>query len=191
MAGEIVSRVDLSLFDDACALGPVPIAMDKVLRRFYTNLFSDPANLENKSPAVQKMVWRPDATTGIAIEPAYAWVPELTEKRPGVIIRRGGWKRVKVGIDDRMVPKASDGKRYHGNLWQGSHTLFCVAGAGPEADMLLAEAYRAINQFGPVLREKLGLMQLQVMEAGEQVILEGEARENFAAPINLAYAYQE
>lgn len=191
MADATASMVDLALFDDACVLGPVPLAMDKVLRRFLTNLFKDPANLENKTPAVQQMVWTPDASTGIAIETVGAWVPELTEKRPGVIIKGGGWKRVRVGIDDRMIPEAPDGKRYHGNFWQCSHTLLCIAGSEIENKLLLAEVYRAFNQFGPALREKLQLMRFEVMEAGEQLILEGEARENFLAPVNLAYAYQE
>lgn len=191
MADSPVSVVDMALFDDACALGPVPVAMDKVLRRFLTNLFRDPANLENKSPAVRKMIWAPDASAGIAVETAGAWTPELTEKRPAVIIRGGGWKRVRGGVGDRMIPDAPDGQSYHGNFWQASHTLFCIAGSETEAKLLQAEVFRSFNQFGPALRAKLQLMRFEVMEAGPTAILEGEARENFLAPVHLAYAYQE
>jgi hypothetical protein len=188
-----VTTVDIgTMCADACELGPKPISMTKFLRRFLTTVFSSADNLEDQSVAVQRMVWTNNpATTGIAIEMAGGWTPELTEKRPAVIIRRGDWNRVRGSIDDRCLPDSPDGHTYHGNFWQASHTLMCMTGDSVESDLLMAEVFRQLNQFGPAIRKGLQIMRFEVVKGAEQVILEQEARENFVAAVSIAYAYQE
>jgi len=178
-------RFDSTRVNSLCELGPRPLVMQGWLRLWLTGHFQK-ANLEDQDQTIQKMLWRPDATTGIMIESNTRWVPELTELRPAVILKRGAWRRIRLGIADRMLGYFQiDGQEVYANLWQGSHTLFCG-----EVEKLAAEVYRELNEFGPAFREVLNLMRFEVTEVGEIMILE-EARQNFVVPVVVAYAFTE
>jgi hypothetical protein len=183
-------RFDSTRVNSLCELGPRPLVMQGWLRLWLTGHFQK-ANLEDQDQTIQKMLWRPDATTGIMIESNTRWVPELTELRPAVILKRGAWRRIRLGIADRMLGYFQiDGQEVYANLWQGSHTLFCIASKGGEVEKLAAEVYRELNEFGPAFREVLNLMRFEVTEVGEIMILE-EARQNFVVPVVVAYAFTE
>jgi hypothetical protein len=150
-----------------------------------------PPNVESGDPTFQKMLWQVDETTGIAIESATRWVPELTEKRPGIIIKRNGFQRSKLVIGDKtiMAPDNS-GNYYYVNAWQGAHTLFCIANKGAEVELLAAEVYREINQFSQLVRAQLDILRLEVRQVGDLMILE-EARQNWTVPVVVSYAWTE
>jgi hypothetical protein len=173
-----------------CTAGPRPLITTGWLRLWLTGHFQL-ANLEDQSQAVQHMLWTPVSTTGIMIESITRWLPEMTEKRPAVIIKRNPWKRIRLGIGDKMLGLTElDGQGVYANAWQGSHTLFCITGKGAETELLAAEVYREMNEFGPVFREVLDLLRFEVSEVGDLMILD-EARQNFVVPIVVAYAFVE
>jgi hypothetical protein len=189
-------RFDQSWVSLLCAMGPRPLVMTGWLRLWLAGHFQK-ANLEDSEQStptdqtIQKMLWKPDNTTGIVIESHTRYLPEMTEKHPAVIIKRNGWKRIRLGIGDRMMgPADPTGQDVYGNLWQGSHTLFCIAGKGAETEKLAAEVYRELNEFAPIFRATLDLMRFEVTEVGELMMLD-QARSNFLVPITVAYGFME
>lgn len=183
-------------FSPFCADGPKPLAVTGWIRAWLTAHFSDPGNfLENNNPndPVQRFLWKPDESTGIVIESITKWYPELTESRPGIIIKRGGWKRIKAGIGNRYMGgfnASSNFEGYFENLWQGSHILFCIGNDGAETEILSTEVFREINEFSPVILNILNLKKFEVDSVGEMAQLE-ESRENFVVPISINYIYSE
>jgi hypothetical protein len=188
--GQVVSRFDSARVSSLCELGPRPLVMTGWLRLWLEAHFQK-GNLEDQDQTIQKMLWQAGATTGIMIESNTRWVPELTESRPAIILKRGAWQHQRLGIDNRMFGlHPPDGQEVYANLWQGSHTLFCIANKGAEVEKLGAEVYREMNEFGPAFREVLNLMRFECTEVGEIMILE-EARQNFVVPVVVAYAFME
>jgi hypothetical protein len=162
------------------------------LLQWMRHHFSELSYIENQNTALSRCIWSNDCqTTGIAIEPNTKWSPELTESRPGIIIKRNAWKRRRLGIDDRWIPGPPSGNNSYTNLWQGSHTLFCVATEGAEAENLATEVFRELNEFGPIIREILDLKRFEVIEVGAVLQIAGRAKENFAVPVSCAYTYEE
>jgi hypothetical protein len=73
---------------------------------------------------------------------------------------------------------------------EGSHTLFAVSTEGAEAEILAAEVYRELIQFGPIMRRELELHRFLVVSVGSLFEIE-EAHETFAVPITVGYALEE
>jgi len=190
----VIPRIDAQWFRGICELGPRPLVVTGWLKVWLQGHFYTLSQIEDQeSTALRKALWKPECdTTGIAIESVTKWTPELTEKRPAVIIKRNSWRHVRLGIDDRMFfTLEKDWQNRYTNVWQGSHTLFCIAGDGAEAEKLAAEVFRELNEFGPIIRIILDLMRFEVMEVGEITKLKQNARENFVVPITVTYAYRE
>jgi hypothetical protein len=172
-----------------CALMPRPQVVQGLLVSWMRVHFSDAPNIED--PALKNTLWAADIRqTGIAVDSVYKWQPALTEFRPGIFIKRGPWKIVRLGIDDRRMGVPPSGYRQYSTYVQGAHTLFCVSNAPAECEILGAEVFRELIEFGPIIRQAYGFMRFQVMEVGEVSILE-EARQNFILPISVAYAAEE
>ncbi len=167
--------------------------MTGLLRLWLGYHFSDPALIVDKDQAMQNAIWRPDAReTGLVIESITRWIPEATEKHPGVILACNGWKRIRLGIGDRMQGLTTlDGQPAYGNAWQGSHTLFCIAGKGAEAWKLAAEVFGELNEQGPVVRAVNDLLRLEVTEVGPMFSLDANARQDFVVPVVLGYGFME
>jgi len=186
-------RFDAVWIKGMCELGPRPLVATGWLRLWLTSHFANKDFLEDQDPdgPLQRMLWKSDSTTGIVIESVTKWTPEMTESRPGVIIKRNGWRRLRLGINDKLMDMGvTDGLERFENWWQGSHTLFCITNDGAETEKLAAEVFRELNQFGPLVRALLDLKRFEVTEVGELAILE-EGRENFVVPITVAYGYSE
>lgn len=184
-------RFDTGWVSGICELGPRPLVVTGWLRLWLTAHFSDTDLMEDQSQTITKMLWKADKTTNIVIESVTAWIPEMTEFRPGIIIKRNDWTRIRLGIDDRMMGTMEiDGQNRYANFWQGSHTLFCITGEGAETEKLAAEVFRELNEFGKVIRTVLDLRRFEVASVGALAKLD-KARENFVVPITVAYIYEE
>jgi hypothetical protein len=186
-------QLDSTWFLGICEQGARPLVVTGWLRLWLTCHFGNAEFLEDQDPngPIQRSVWKPNLDTGIVIESVTKWLPEMTETRPGVIIKRNGWKRMRLGIDDRMMGTNNvDGLTRHENWWQGGHTLFCISNDGAETELLAAEVFRELNEFGPVIRAILDLKRFEVTEVGELAILK-EGRENFVVPVGVSYAYSQ
>lgn len=182
--------VKVSTLPQLCGIAPRPQALTGFLRQWMIQHFSELANIEHEQ--LDGYLYRPDITkSGILITTNTLFEPEQAAKRPALVIKRNGWKNLRLGIDNRMMGYISgDGHEYYANYWQGSHTFFCLAGTGAESELLAAEVFHELNQFSPTLRPKIGLHRLEVLDVGEVYLLE-EAREHFAVPVSIGYAWEE
>jgi hypothetical protein len=186
-------QLDATWFAGICQLGPRPLVVTGWLKIWLQNHFAVQAYIEDQSGAVYKSLWQPDfSKSRISIESVTIFKPETVEQRPAIIIKRNSWKHIRIGIDNRLMWELKkDGSTQYCNLWQGSHTLFCATGDGAETEKLAAEVFRELNEFGPSIRRILDLIRFEVMEVGELHKIKTNARENFAVPITVAYAYRE
>lgn len=189
----MIPKIDEKWFEDLCRQNLKPMVVTGWLKLWLEQHFSETNSLEDKDQTgpAQRFVWRPDENTGLVIENITRWAPRLTESRPAIIIKRNKWSRARAGIGNRWMNVTDPlGSAYYENLWQGSHSLFCIANDGAEAEILATEVFRELNQFSPIVRHVLNLLRFEVAEVGEPVLLE-EARENFVVPVTVVYASSE
>ena len=72
----------------------------------------------------------------------------------------------------------------------GSHTLFCIANTGAQAEVLAGEVFKDLNIYGLVIANVLNLIKFEAVELGQLFQVE-EGKENYAAPIVVQYTGQE
>jgi len=177
-------------FSHLCSLLPRPLLMTGVFRDLLLRHFANREQIE--TPELQRLIWQQGEQTNILIEAIHRWVPELTEHRPGVIIKRNAYANHRFGIGDRLQTPSADryGDPHYATFWVGSHTLFCLGGSGAQAELLATEVQRELTEFGPAILKSLGLHRFQVTEVGAIAELE-EATENFVVPVTVGYAYEQ
>jgi hypothetical protein len=180
-----------------CSYGMRPHVMTGFLRQLFIGHFSDPENIEE--PKLRKQVaellnWRPEGGAPnygpVAVESITRWTPQTADKRPAVIIKRNSWKWQKLGIGDVSGSNYVDGSVSYTGMWDGSHTIFCMAPNGVETELLTIELVKLLVRFSPWIREQLSLMRFTVAEVGGV----GEVQEviqGYAVPVTVAYAAEE
>lgn len=185
-----ITRLNAALFRQFCSSGPKFQTLTELFVFWLRQHFGCAETIENSQ--LRHLIWRPEIeNTGIVIESATVWDPRITQHRPSVVVKRQGWKNVRVGIDNRFMGESDvSGTQHYANLWQGSHTFFCVTNDGGSAEILGTEVFRECNQAGRIVQHAAGLMRLEVMDAGELAKLK-EAKEAFAVPITLGYIAEE
>ncbi len=158
---------------------------DLIRRHFATESNIPTADLRN-------LIWKKTDQTGILIEPAYKWRPELTQKRPAVLVKPNALVNKKMGLGNlRQLPFVDQaGNKRFITYWIGSHTLFCIAGNGTKVELLANEVRAELSQFSEVIRSTLNLKQFGVIEVGAISILE-EAQENLVVPVTVGFAIEE
>lgn len=180
-----------------CSYGMRPHVMTGLLRQLLLGHFSDPENIEE--PRVRRQLeelgaWKPADNGlnagGILIESITRWQPATADKRPAILIKRNAWKWNRLGIGDRMSTNVYEGSTQHTGLWEGSHTLFCLAPSGAETEFLATEVIKFLHRFSPWIREQMNLFQFIVSEVGGV----GEVQEviqGYAVPVTVAYMAEE
>jgi hypothetical protein len=173
-----------------CSLLPRPILLSGIFRDILSRHFISADNIED--PQLKHLLWQQGDDTGILIESIHRWRPELTEKRPGVIVKRNAYQNIRRGFGDRRQgpPVDKEGYEHYVTFWTGSHTLFCIGGSGAQAEILGSEVQRELTQFTPVIARSLDIKRLQVQQVGAVAELE-EGQENFVVPITVGYTYEE
>lgn len=173
-----------------CDEGWRPLSLTSLILYVVRSHFSDANNI--KAPVLQDKLWTMGTDTGILVESIGRWRPQLTEKRPAVIVKRNALKVLRQGINDRMMlgTGIDQARSTYATLVQGSHTLFCLAGESAEAEVLGAEVYQELLQFAPAIRSAMSLHRFQVVDISELTLIE-EATENFAVMITVAYVFEE
>jgi hypothetical protein len=173
-----------------CSLLARPILITGMFREVLSNHFSSAAFIEQ--PELRHLIWQTGETSSILIEAIHRWNPQMTELRPGIIIKRNSYANHRVGINDKSQGNPGDrqGNPHFATYWIGSHTLFCIGGSGGQAEVLSTEVQRELTEFGPLIREAMQLHRFQVTEVGAVSELE-EAQENFVVPVTVGYAYEQ
>ena len=171
------------------ALGITPHIVTGFLRDWLTNRFSDPDNIVNDKS--RGLLWRATQPTNILIESITRWKPETTETRPAIIIKRGNWTSSRLVLNDSAgTDNFFLGSTTYGRLMTGSHTLFCIANTGAQAEVLAGEVFKDLNIYGLVIANVLNLIKFEAVELG-QIFQVEEGKENYAAPIVVQYTRQE
>lgn len=176
-----------------CSFGVTPLILTGALRQIFCQHFSDTDNLINetiRTTLLREGVWQEGPETGIVIESLSRWRPEITNARPGIIIKAGEWTWMRVGIGDQSGVDDRSGRRTFMGFWQGSHTIFALGNEGAETQILAAEVAKLLLWFGPVIADQLCLQRFLVVSIGELAALK-ESSENYVVPVTVAYVASE
>jgi hypothetical protein len=176
-----------------CSYGQSPLVMTGALRQVLAQHFSDVRNILNSSLRARLTrdgVWSDGTDTGIVIESLTRWRPELTEARPGLILKSGVWQWQRMGIGDITGEDYRSGELTFGGYWQGSHTIFALAKEGAEAQILAIEVAKCLLWFGSEILEQLELQRFVPVSIGEVAALK-ESREHYVVPVVVAYVVPE
>lgn len=172
-----------------CSLGVRPQILTgyfiEHLRRHF-----QPSSIEESD--LRRLIWRGDDTSAILVKSIFEWDPRTTEKRPALLVKRNAYRNHRVGIADKLQAPGMDeqGNALFETFWIGSHTIFCIAKTGAQAELLGTEVQRELTQMGPIVLSALSLYKYQVQEVGPIVEIE-EATEDFAVPVTVIWAYHE
>ena len=176
-----------------CSYGMTPLIMQGALRQVLIQHFADTRNILNstlRSTLERSGVWRADAQTGIVIESLHKWRPELTEARPGLILKEGAWQWQRMGIGDSVGEDWLTGRKFYQGYWQGSHTIFALAKEGPEAQIIAIEAMKCFLRAAAIILEQFELQRFVPVSIGEVSALK-ESTEHYVVPITVAYTVPE
>jgi hypothetical protein len=168
-------------------MGMQPIMITGLLRDMLIRHFSTASHIQ--APDLRQLIWQGGNSTGILIESIHRWRGELVEKRPAVVIKRNAFKNLRLTVGER-AGLTEQGHYEYSTFWVGSHTLFCLHGSGASVEILANEVKKQVHQFHPVIVEYLGLLRWAVTDVGAIAEIE-EARETFAVPITVGWAYEE
>lgn len=174
-----------------CSLGPRPQIMTALFTLLLREHFAAADNIE--SAVFRERLYKGGAdadSTGILIEDATVWTPTRTQKRPAIIVKRNGWKHIKRLTFNSVAQTTQEGHKEYTKLWRGSHTIFCIAPHGAEAEELTREVYQFLMRFGPLFLRYFLLLMFELMEVGELHRLE-ESTTGYVVPITVAYGWSE
>lgn len=200
-----ITFIGMDGISSLCSSGLTPNILTGALVAILRDHFSNPDNLEfggkNEFRVVdgqevpleelQGYVWTPDRrTTKILIDPVWLYNRQDEQRRPAIYVKRNQITGEKVAIADGMTIAAGGNGRVPGRLQvraiNGSHTAFCVAGSGAEAEMLGTEVFSHLMGFAQVLREELKLHAFDVQSV-EAVSHFEEFNDKFVVPVVVAY----
>lgn len=176
-----------------CSYGQSQLVMTGALRQILIQHCSDVRNILNntlRERMGREGVWSEGTSTGIVIESLHKWRPELTESRPGLILKEGTWQWQRMGIGDQKGEDYRSGKMFFGGYWSGSHTIFALANEGAEAQILANEAMKCLLWYEEEITTQLELQRFMPVSIGEVAALK-ESKEHYVVPIVVGYVVPE
>lgn len=147
---------------------------------------------------LQQFIWNPKVElTKIMIQMVWDYNPENIQMRPGIFVKRNKQQTQKIAINNGQTIGAKRSR--DGGIGQvrgamnaciifGSHTIFCCANSGAQAELVAAELFNEFIAFGPLIREKMELTSFQVEGLEEAALLE-EFNDHWVVPLVITYAY--
>lgn len=176
-----------------CSYGLTQLVMQGALRQVLVQHFADPRNILNatlRTRIEERGGYTTTPASAIYIESLHNWRPEMTESRPGLLIKEHDWEWKQAGIGDMLDGDYRSGRMTFAGLWQGAHTIFALAEEGAEAQMLATEVAKVLLWFRQNLMDQLGLLRFVPVSIGAVAALE-ESTENYVVPVNVAYVAEE
>lgn len=192
-ASDSVAQARAKLGDAFCVPGSLmhtgwqSLLLTGALRRLLISKFAQATNIEQ--PDLRSLIWRDNPSSGIMIESVHRWLPEMTEKRPALLIKRNAYQNLRVTIGDHSGPDGY-GDEHFQTFWVGSHSVFCIHQTGASCEILATEVQRELTELGPVFVHQLALDKFQVTEVGA-IAAVAEARQAYVIPITIGWAYQQ
>ncbi|NDD52760.1 hypothetical protein EBZ39_02580 [bacterium] len=180
-----------------CSYGMRPHVMTGLLRQLLITHFSDPANIDDAR--VRRIIeelggWKPSDSglnqIGLLIESITRWNPTNSDKRPAILIKRNTWQWSRQVIGDHASADLALGATNYLGFWQGSHSLYCLAHHGGEAEFLATEVMKFLVTFGPIITDQMNLLRFYVSEIGGLAMVQ-EAAQGYVVPITVTYIAQE
>lgn len=176
-----------------CSFGHTPRLMTGIVLQILRQHFADAAHVANRflrGILQRDGTWRAGADTGLYIEALDVWRPELTEKRPAVVVKEGDWKWLRMAIGDQAGYDYRSGAEYYAGYWQGTHSVFAIGREPAETQLLAAEVGKLLLFFGPQIMDWMALHRFVMVKLGALRALQ-ESSENYVAPIDVAYVAEE
>jgi hypothetical protein len=180
---------------ELCSWGLRPHLVTGFLVQYLRQHFADRQNIEDpalRGPAGNPRydyIWQAGNLDGLAIESITRWVPDLAQKGSRLIVKRNAWQTLQMGINDEKQGWLNpDGSQQFEFFYRGSHTVFCISQDAAEAELLGAEVYRELRDFGPFIRASLQLKKWNLAEVDTLYKMEEASGGGYAVPVTVAYA---
>jgi hypothetical protein len=179
---------------EICSWGLRPHLVTGFLVQYLRQHFADRQNIEDpvlRGTPTQgsTYVWNPTAIDGLMIESITRWNPDLAQQRPGLVVKRNAWQTLQLGINDEKQGWINpDGSQQFEFFYRGSHTIFCLNRDAAETELLAAEVYRELRDFGPFIRSSLQLKKWNLSEVDTLYKMEDASGGGYAVPVTVAYA---
>ncbi len=172
-----------------CSTGVSPVMMTGFFVQMMRQHFVNPGSIVRD--AFRERLWNQSAcASGINVADGSVWDPTRAGNQPSVVVKRNKWQiaqKMSIGSRYRLT---TEGHWHYSAALAGSHTLFAIAKAGAEVEILTEEVYRFALTMAPVIRKEFNLLSFELLDIGEIGILK-EATELYAVPITVAYAWEE
>lgn len=188
-----VPEIRIEHLSSLCSLGYPPLVVTGALLQFVRQILSDAQNVHN--PVLRwyletKGPWTPNEKSSLYIEALDRWRPEVTEQRPGLLVKPGAFLYERVVIGDVAVIDPVSGQMSFTGTWNATHTIFALGKEGGEVQQLAAEIGRNLIRYSRPIVDQLGLRKFLLVGMDEMKTLK-ESRDTFVIPINMAYSVDE
>jgi len=139
-----------------------------------------------------KYTWRRDVnTTSIFIADKYALDTKFLEKKPAIILERGGMRWERSSIAQRMDLHLTNMQEDYSDLIRGTVRYNCLAKNGLVAEEIALALLNAVTGFKKQFR-KNGIHQILDISVGEETLLKADADiELSVVPVIIVYTTQK
>jgi hypothetical protein len=198
------TQVGMEKVSSVCSTGMTGNILTGLFVRTLRDHFSSADNLEfnganylDTTIELQRYVWSDGPETKLQIQSVWEYNTQDIQNRPALYVKRNRFQTQKTAMGDgyTVAPNTdSDGRvrnvpgRYQTRAILGSHTIFCVGGAGAEVELLGWEVFNLFHQFAQVFREEFRMHRFEVSGVEGVGLLE-EFDYHFVVPVVVAYAY--
>jgi hypothetical protein len=157
----------------------------KLIRRWYSDANTLPAGLEAR-------LWTPNSsTTKLRLESRYDILGHEWEARPAIVVRENSLQSHRIGIGEgRLSLYKPDLANWHNTMYVGSHTVLCCSATEAESRLLALETQQLFQRFQHHIRHGICMLRLRINDVGQTKFLK-EARQIFATPFTIGYAFDE
>ena len=178
-----------------CSTGLRPHTLTGIVLRLLTRHFSTARGIQE--PQLQSYIWDDDPKVSkILIAPVWRWLTPNQQQRPAILVKRNALRPRQLALGDgqTLVGEISEDKIPANQevisqiAMAGSHTVFAVAAAAAQAELLGNEISMRLIQYQQAIQKDFGFNRFRVAEIGALSKVE-ESDETFAVPITVAYTY--
>jgi hypothetical protein len=169
----------------ACAQLSTKGAFEALIVELLRRHFADADHLQ--VAALRNFIWNSDfKQSEILIESVFNWKPDTTKQRPALLVRANDFTNRRLGIGDRLqgVQMDAHGNPHFSTMWDGSATVFVIAGNDIMADLLAGEVQRHTTEYASILLRVLRLHRFGAVKVGKTAFFE-EARQKFVIPVTI------
>lgn len=188
-----VPQVRLDQLSALCSYGVTPVVMTGALRQILIQHYSVASNILNYGLRQQLTaggMWKNDNTTAITIEAVETWKPEMTEYRPGLVIKGNDWDYVQFAVGNHAETDYRTGARSFVMRVTGSHTIFAVHQTATAAQQVAIETFKCLQYFAPEILQQLSLQRFTPARIHATGSLK-ESNTHFVTPVTVQYVFED